>query len=285
MPMTVITPYAATLTLAQARRLNAATSIGKYAWQNRKTIYRAARSIGKFAMARRKRRGAKRKLQFGASQRSGLGNAARTAESKRSSQAAGIFQFINFRTLYAIDMLSIPQTGIGDVIDQRERDVLRVKGVKTMVIAKTTNDIPVMMHYALVTWKNQGNVASNVNFFRQFDSERGLDFDTASGSSMVFNNYPINSDVMHIHYHKKQVIGNASDNATTEAIRNNAVRYHKRWTKFYRQVRYNDLDVANNTNLYFIYWYDRLVQVSGAIPAGGVQVCVEAVTYFNDPKP
>ena len=55
-------------------------------------------------------------------------------------------------------MLNIPQTASSDDIDQRNRDVLRVKGVKTLIqMYNITANHPIMLHVALVTWKNQAN--------------------------------------------------------------------------------------------------------------------------------
>lgn len=178
-------------------------------------------------------------------------------------------------------MLNITQTGIGDEIDYRNRDVVNVKGVKVMANYRSTGNNVVMLHYALVTWKNNANALSTDEFFRAFDNTRGVDFDATLYGNMVFNQYPLNSDRMHIHFHKRQLIGQTTSAGMPNT---NHIRFFKRYHKFYRQVRYDSEDNPTNTNLYLIYWTDGIASAVGTTPSAQGIATVEAITYFGDPK-
>lgn len=180
-------------------------------------------------------------------------------------------------------MLNISQTGIGDNINLRERDVIVLKGIKAMQMMRNTANAPMIIHCALITWKNQANVLSTTEFFRSFDGTRAVDFDPTTQSSMTFCNYPLNTDRMYVHYHKKYWLAPETDAQGQMGTEKN-IRFHKKYTKFYRQIRYDELDVPNNSNLYFVWWADRVQADIGQAPQLGFSTNTETVSYFRDPK-
>lgn len=264
--------------------LNELRTVGTWAWKNRERIAKVGSEIRGYM------RGFRKKKMYGPRMRSHVGEMRGSSKSKRDAMTSVTGVGFNSRTLYTRDVLniareeintSIPGIARTDNINERQRGVVFVKGVKIMQTLQTTA-APVVYHVALVTWKNDSQVGSTDDFFRLYDFRRSADFDPNLFNSMVFNNYAINTDKIRVIWRKKIFLAPPTTN-TARFNKHNSFTHYKKYIPIRRQVRWDD-DDDPNFNLYFIFWADKYIAPAGESPSlvGNEQTFI--TTYFADPR-
>lgn len=266
-----------TLTLSQARKVNAALSLGKFAWRNRTSIFKAAQ---------RMRRGVKH-----ARKKYKVGNPIGNSSCKRSYTTGDSHNPIalNSRTLYISNLLLIDdvQTGVYDELpNERQRLVTNIRGVKIRAGFENLNNTnPCCVNLALVTWRDQSDIGQPTGFLRSWDTTRSKDMG-ANLSSIEVNTNPINTDLIHVHWRKKFYLSpTTADNKGGSKPRTQV--YWETYTPIKRQVRYGTQgnNTPDNTNLILVFWWDRLMDGNPTQPkTAEVNSLVNTVTFFREPR-
>lgn len=258
-----------------AKRARTAYTIANMAYRNRKGIKRAATRI-----ARSYRRYKKRKRSTFS--RKNIGEPVGTGVSKRSITTELPFGFANTRQLYSFSLLDIPE---GSAVNQRERRIANIRGVKIcseINVANTTPN-PLYVNVAVLSPKG-GNVGvDKPDFFRSNGNERAVDFGNALDGNQ-FHCLPINADKFTILRHKRYKLAVVTGPYATGT--NRSYMNLDWWIPVKRQVRY---DAATGSpehgQMYLCVWMDTFGRPAGSgseLNAAGMGV--RAITYFKEPK-
>lgn len=188
------------------------------------------------------------------------------------------------RTLYYRELTDI---GKGQERDDRERDLINLRGFKICFATWNATDKPLYFNWAIVSPKgcavaSEGNSVSETNFFRAYGTTRDADFSTNLASTQ-FHCLAINTDVWSVLKHKRTIL--AEKTGTNFAFRNTHTQFkliHK-YIKINRSVRYNDDRCT--TPIFMVWWYDD-VQAGQGEPAltNAVRSHWHRTAFFREPK-
>lgn len=217
--------------------------------------------------------------------RSGLGKTPGTATSKRTVVKDANAQ-IDTRTLYNQVMNDIgPTVGGGTDINLRERDMVRLTGVKLCMELKNNADTPIYFNWALVYDKRSNDTVGTVSvadFFRGNGSTRAKDFGTDL-SAIEFHCNPLNSDRFTVLKHERHTLGKAIAGTTNYTDTKNSFKSVNRWIPIKRQIRYEDGEAQSK--VWLLYWCDRMLNPPAqAVQLAQIDIQEYHVTYFRDVK-
>lgn len=256
-------------------------------YANRGRIRRVVRGV---KMAKRLYQGyrragrAKKRFKFSPKRMGQPGNA-------HTPKTETVFQTLaqwDTRVLGRIDLTAINK---GDGINQRERDIMHLSGVKFCWELRNDTEQPLYVNMAVVHIKGCTPIDNlGENFFRgagNGDQEgRYLDF-SDERTSNEFRCLPLNTDKFVVISHKRfQLI---PQDQTAPRINNQSGKNYRNldwYTKVKRTIQYNpDGTATDNSNLYLIYWCDQFMQPSGTPTVeGALQRQVKIITYFHEPR-
>lgn len=232
----------------------------------------AGRVISRSFRRYRRRRFSKEMQFFG--HNVGSGNCKRNNVSEFDDQA------FNSRTQYEFDLTQIARTSTNE-IQNRQRDLLNIRGVRICMNITNTGTQPLFFNVAVITPKF-GEAISTVDFFRSFGSTRSTDFATTL-SPLQFHCLPINTDRYAIAWHARYTIGTANGGTSYS---NEHIPNYKTIMKYVpikRQQRFDNTDVgAAERPFFLVYWADFMgvLASSSAVACGTVQQ--DIVTYFRE---
>lgn len=269
-------------------RARAAIGIGKFAYENRAAIFRAAKLITKAAKRYNSKKN--RRENFSAAN---IGKDIGTADTKK----AGVVDdddviggpLYDTRTLYKRQLVVI-SPGMQD--NQRMGTAVNLKGIK--ICTNWLNESldvnnGLECHLAVIAPK-ENNAKSfaagefEEDFFGAWGfngSNRAVNFSTAL-SSIDFGCYPINTDKWVVLKHKRF---NLSRVAQTHAPMNTYYQQHHFYLKINRQVQFSSMaENANPDNpIYLVWWCDNWMEQGGfAGRANQLRMECKAITYFTD---
>ena len=188
----------AMLTGRPSKRARMAIGVANHLWRNRGKYRRAAKVIGKAWRARARRRASMARI----------GTTPGTAQCKRASVAKDTFTG-STRTLYFTELQDITKTTTNE-IDKRQRDVVKLSGVKLCIEVNHLQTAPLLVNYAIVYDKRSNDGTTTVNtgdFFRaNGGTQRAKDFSTVL-SSAEFHCLPLNTDRFTVLWHKRFKLG------------------------------------------------------------------------------
>ena len=186
------------------------------------------------------------------------------------------------RSLYNVNMLQLTRTQNNE-INQRQRDIVNIRGIKTCVEMENLSARPLWVHTALIVPKNKSTTFGSGDFFRGSDNSdrRSEDFSLAL-DSIQMRCLPINTDEWHIICHKRTRLAGTSSNDKTGSTSAALDVY----SKVNRQFRFEGSG-SNTcvTPIYFVYWADNIGIIAGSLPAAGAfNLGFRNITYFREPK-
>lgn len=258
-----------------AKRARTAYSIGAYAYRNRAKIRWAAKKIGR---AYRRSRAKKRFSPRNFGEPVGTGGAKRfeTDDSEIVSR--------DTRTQYIHSLLDIPQ---GTAINQRERNVINMRGIKLCMEIKSLCNEPLYINVAVLAPKDGVTAVSTNDFFRASGAtERARDFSITCNSN-EFHCLPINTDRYTILKHKRlRIIPQGAGTTTTVSLNGFSYANLNWWIPIKRQIRFNaDTGSPVSGEVSLVYWADKFHTAAGtAISTDQFSVMRRAVAYYREPK-
>lgn len=194
------------------------------------------------------------------------------------------------RTLYTENILAVARnnTSAADDIDQRERDVINVRGVRIHFEIANQTDAPLYFHVALLHRKD-GEIAPNgTDFFRGSGSTRGLGFNS-NLNSLDFHTRGINTDKYVVLKHMKMhLINPAAVDAGTGSwpgLSGRSYKSYKVWLPLRRQVRFQDASAQTplSGNVYLVYWADGFQTPTTTQPIpDSFSFSLRSVVYYRE---
>lgn len=278
----------ATLSIPQARALNTAYSLGRFAYNNRASIARAARAMargGRYVGRKYKRYKARRSSKYGRPKKKMrlIGNRPGSSTAKKrlqlfDSQAQGL----STRTLYSHSLTEVPAQTTADEIDARNRDVVNLRGVKFCWEVRHSSNIPMYMNWAVVS-PRAGNSIDSTDFFRAYTGTRNQDF-SVSLSSNELHCLPINTDKYIIFTHKRYRMA-ALDSITYQQNRGATYLVIQKYLKIKRQLRFDGIATTpEGRSLFVVYWFDQFMRDINTAPVQNVFVNRRIIQYFREPR-
>lgn len=256
-----------------------AYGVARAAYANRGRIAWAAKKIGRAYRSYRSR-----KAKFSTRN---IGERVGSATSKKFTIQDNTAVSFNTRQLYTRDLTAIPRNTTDNDIDQRERQVANIRGVKFCWELRNNADRPLYVNVAILNPKDNDQI-SGTNFFRGSGNERSVDFSTNLTSS-DFHCRPISTDTFNIVMHKRFRVDPQSG-STPGTYTANVGRNFLNWNhyqKIKRQVRYENVNtsVAVEGRLFIVFWCDQFMTPSATLSVSNVlSISERYITYFRDPK-
>lgn len=193
-------------------------------------------------------------------------------------------------------LLTLPLTHIvqGAAIDQRERQTLRIVGIKINgyfvnsygVDFGVSPQVPVIVNIAVVFPKHDVTLPDTGFFRREGGIVRGQNFtDTGNLCGMDYATKQINSDKIGVLWRKKIWLSNA---VTNSGFSSGSAASSKMFTKYlplYRSVQYSGTTGDScDDKLYLIWWCSAPSEPTGAGAAKGINYQLRVNTYWREPK-
>lgn len=267
-----------------AKRARTAFTVGSRIYANRRSIAMAARTIGRSYRRYRKRRTrsrASKKRKFSVKN---IGDAPGTSSSKRAVTTDQAPTNLSTRTQYVYDLFEVPQ---GTDIDQRERRIMKVGGVKFCAEIKNLTNAPLYVNWAILAGKAGGlSGVSNTDFFRASDgADRARNF-AVDLTGSEFHCLPINTDKYHVLQHKRFTLVPSASGGDTVALTGKSYTNIDTYKKFNRQIQFDGTvggPESGETSL--VIWCSKFGEAGGAaISANAWNVSLKTICYFRDPK-
>lgn len=190
----------------------------------------------------------------------------------------------------SLQQWNIFQIGAGGNIDDRQRDIVNVRGLKICLEIQNTTAVPIWIRMAIVIPKGSSTV-STTDFFRGYADARGTDFTVGSATGLNSNDLrclPLNPDVMDIVWqHKIFLVGN-TDTPSNETINFQWGSNYKTVDKYIpikRQLLYDGSTISpNGRTPVFIMWGVNIIGNQGAAVANAYRMFKRFIIYWKEPK-
>lgn len=193
--------------------------------------------------------------------------------------------------LYGVNLTDIPR---GTSINERERDVLSLKGIKVNFLFKNvfpsvsaTPTDPILVNVCLLFPKDNTDILVGApDFFKLTKTVgRAVNFnDTGNLSGMDYHTLPINSDKYGVLWHKRFKIANGSTATFYNSGSQNSWRTLNKYLKINRQVQYASATAAScNDPIFLCWWCTSIQEPTGVGTAAGQQTIGRITTFFRDP--
>lgn len=193
-------------------------------------------------------------------------------------------------TLYKIACIDIAQ---GTAPDERSRRMVNLRGIQITSAFHIDPDVegnwnteerPVFLHAALVHVKNHtiASSFSETDFFRNYGASKSTDFSSANWFQKTFN--PLNSDALHVYFHKHWKLEKTSDRSSAGTKYKQI--FFRKYVPIKRQIRFEG-DAANTAhdNLFYLQWYTYADSTGGAIHTSGVLLhSYQVIQHFREPR-
>lgn len=244
------------------------------------TAFKYGTKIARFMYNRYKSRKAK-KARFS---KQHIGHRVGSARTKTRVELNNDFTGLGSRTLRIRGLTFIPK---GQLINERERNVVNVRGFKICLAVRNMIAQPVYFNAAVVSVRND-TVVTTSNFFRAQGAERGQNFENSlTGLQMHCLN--LNTDKFNILKHRRyRLAPDVNDSSNYQDNKGNSYMNIDWYIKLKRQLRFDDDDQNTpiDSPIYLVYWCDAWTAAAGSTPIGNaVNVQDRHICYFKEPKP
>lgn len=255
-----------------AKRARMAYTAGRFVYDNRKNIAKAARTIGRAYRKYRKR------VRSRIGERVGKQNCKRDITNNVAIQVTK-----TTRTLYNTELTSLPA---GTSENQRERQIANIRGFKICLELRNATTTPMWFNLAIISDKvDPRNTPGTTDFFRAYGADRTQDFATTL-SSNEFHCLPINTDRYYVLKHKRMCLGATTLESASyiENKRNNYMALNL-WVPLKRQLRFPLGSGTPHQAIYMVYWFDKVLTDAGtAGTINAVNWMERVIIYFKDTK-
>jgi len=256
------------------RRYNAAVKVGRFIYKNRKNIGRGYRKAKRMRIMRK---------GWG-DPPGGNGTAHTTLQTQ-----PGVTIRRDTRTLYVNSLTDISRGGT-DQIDERQRNLANVRGLKLNFEVINTSGRVMYWNCALLVQRNQDHAfpITSQAFFRAYDNSRQQDFSDALGS-LEFHSLPINVDKYRVLMHKRFRLAEENTNNANEFKSNSGRNYlnYSRYIRLNKQFQFKaGLSTAENANVWLVYWADQFGAEAGSASLSEIfRISENHYCYWREPKP
>lgn len=257
---------------------------------------------------KRRRTAWKRRARYQLGERVGTG----TTKKNLSTNSDDSLLAIATRTVYSKPIITI---GRGDQINQRQRDMINLRGIKM-----EWNVISLSTAYTVLNWcviapkvsagsgsANPNNSLATSELWRGYQNLRAINPNAATWSGMDRVNAQINTDMFTVFKRGKiqlnpgrktvdRYSGEISNRVTPPIDPDQEVfhtekgacfRQKKVWLPIRRQIRF-DPTIDNNCpaeQIWFMWWLDNPFQDSGGLPeTAAAGLMARFIIYFKEPK-
>ena len=258
------------------------TARGMYYGRNRKRVMRHAR--------RNSRR--YRKIRQGKRQRFGRSTFGWSRGSALTRRTAVSFNYLWTTQTRELDRYNLTNILSGGEINQRADDMIYMGGYKIRMQIRNPRSEPMMMHVAVVAPReyagSSGSADARVDFFRDVNGTRGLDF-SEQLPSMQLHSRGINTDRYHVFFHKRYTLGpdasGTPQDGGYEAYTQKNWRYINQWVPIKRQIRYEGDAASDCVNtIYMFTWSDIFVDEAGQTPRQSFEGQYEVIAFFKNSR-
>ncbi len=191
---------------------------------------------------------------------------------------------------YTIATIPVDRIVKGSGIDQRERDIVNLKGWKTRFHVHSTYAVPITMRFAFISPRQTlgaNPTEQAIGLLRGYGPNRSVNLGLGNtGQTNCIN--PINDDLYMVMYQSKMEIGpTAGATGYTGGVQENWHSLEK-WIPLNKQLRYfAQTEGKSETPIYLVFWFDSKIRAAGdafsVISATGVaNIRVDAIAYFHD---
>lgn len=178
----------------------------------------------------------------------------------------------------SVNLLQIVQ---GAQINQRERRLVNLVGLRFNLMVTNVSAQHLMFHGAIIAPKESNQLdVSNLDFFRGYNSNRGIDFNIGLNAlDVAFR--PINPDIHNILAHWSFKLGPGPGNYPESPF-----RILRRWIKIKRQITFeSNAGDSCLQDIRFVYWCTSATS-NGAVPVNAaILPSYNCIVHFTDPKP
>lgn len=278
---TAVVPY------VYSNRFKYASRIGKFAWENRADIRKAAQKIMRVAK-RRRFESKRRKVVNESFSPKNIGKPIGTSDCKTWESHNIVATDGNTRQLYGVNMMKIPP---GTSESYRERQIINCSGIRICTEfqnAKSASpEETLYLNVAVISPKE--SVCSDFPLEDKFfggqgglPNERTRDFDTTLTSN-EFRCLPINTDKWVVLKHARRMLGPANISVPADSYTVNLDWY----IKINRQLQFQaNPEVPDPVNpIYIVWWGDQVFEDPGAAgQANAFRYGIRSIVYFRDPE-
>ena len=198
------------------------------------------------------------------------------------------------------DLVSIPLINIfpttTDELNKRSRDIVNFRGVKICWWMRNVNPDgdPIYVNWAIISPKAEENGLTAIpdgRFFRSSDgNERSKNF----GTNLTWIDShcsPINTDLYHVHTHKRFVVNGVFNNGDSAPTNTNAMvnvgrkgqHMIEKYLPINRQIRFGNGNTETRPqggNVFLVFWYQDTSEQTGSMAQFGYQI----TQFFREPK-
>jgi len=268
-------------------------AMGDFVMAHRSELAQGARSFASAASKRAKqwaKRSADRKKGRGRgrtqAKRNRIADPIGSHTVKRAQVAQTSEESINTRSLYQRKLIDVD---FGDNINQRQRNIINVSGIKISMEMKNITANPMYVNFAVISPKAGVDPSANLDtldFFRASDSnDRSKDFSEAL-TSTEFHMLPINTDKYTVLKTKRSKVVAALSGGDTVALSGSSYLNLDWWIPLKRQFRFDGtLSTPDNGQVYLVYWFDMFMQPGGTLKIlNGAKVSEKTILYYHEPR-
>lgn len=261
--------------------------MGKFAWENRADIKRAAQRFIRVAK-RRRFESQRRKVAKESFSPNNIGKPIGTSDCKTWESHNILADDGNTRQLYSINMMQLPE---GSSESYRERQIINCSGLRVCTEFQNNKSASFLeglyLNVAVISPKESVCSDSDltVSFFGGqggLATARSRDFDTTLTSN-EFRCLPINTDKWVVLKHARKRLAPASLATDYSSYTTNMDWY----IKINRQLQFQaNTDVPDPVNpVYLVWWADQVFEGAGAAGQANAFRCgIRTIIYFRDPK-
>lgn len=172
----------------------------------------------------------------------------------------------------------------GSDINNRERQVIYVRGVRFTWFVKNTVAKPMFANWALIELKYTNGLPSlsemKSEFFRGHFSVRASDFDSV-GTAIRKHNYGINTDKYIVHAQGKFTLAPNTSTGFQSGTANNWKKVEE-YVKINKKIKYDDATDTAVNPLYFVSWVNPWDTESLLPTAGQQTTAFDSTVYFQE---
>lgn len=278
MSMVPYAPYPPmTMSMPAAAAANTLYGVGKAAYRNRRGIKRAARTVQK-AYRKYKRTKQNNPTKW-------LGESPGVGNTKRNENHIVNNSTMNGASMYAWDLLELPEAGATNDIDKRQRDLVNISGCKIDLELKNTTATPIYLNVAVVIPKTSQSV-DTTDFFRSYQGgSRGVNFDNATLNGIDYHRLVLNTDKYAVVMRQRWCLrGHDLENEAANIMSSGGTNYIC-WSKYInvkKQIRYDAAVLRPQTPMYLVMWCAQMFDAAPVATTAQAEYSMRNAVFFRE---
>jgi len=270
---------------AGADSLASYLALADFAMAHRQEIGQGLKRVGNAARSKFKSKKQSKRAKLNHSKKSKIADPVASIPAKRAQIIEEHSIFKNTRKLYGQKLIEVD---FGDNINQRQRNIINVSGLKICCELKNLTNDPLYVNFAILSPKAGVDPSQDIDttdFFRASDSnDRSKDFSTQLTSTEM-HCLPINADKYTVLKHQRTTLVAAATGGDTVSLTGKSYMNLDWWIPMKRQFRFDGtVGTPDNGQVYFVYWFDRYMTTTlVAETVNGVKFSNKTIMYYHEP--